>query len=214
MGSDPMHGIIIHYDSLTQCGLLRTTNGQLHYFRHDEVSTPGPLATGLPITLRNGVLVDTGGSQSDPVPPRRPDYGNAQSQPVRSAVLPDTSYASVRIAGWIGALLAGVALVLLLLSGGQQHGYVSANPRLTGSIWGTLAAVMLAIEALFFVVPAPPGVTRRRVRRVYWAVVWSSAFAYVGQTFDGFEADDATGWYAYALLALGFAVYILPYRSK
>ena len=209
-----MHGTIIHYDSLTQCGLLRTASGQLHYFRHDEVITPGPLATGLPITLRNGVLVDTGGSQFDPMPARRPDYIDVQVPLTQAVILPDASYASVRIAGWIGTLLAGVALVLLLLSGGQQHGYVSANPRLVGSIWGTLAAVMLVIEALFFVMSAPPGVTRRRVRRVYWAIVWLSAFAYVGQTFDGFEADDATGWYAYALLALGFAVYILPYRSK
>ncbi|HEY0111303.1 MAG TPA: hypothetical protein VGB67_16810, partial [Fibrella sp.] len=60
-----MHGTIIHYDPLTQCGLLRTEAGQLHYFRLDEVVSEGRVAAGQPVALRHGVLVDTGGSQLD-----------------------------------------------------------------------------------------------------------------------------------------------------
>ena len=70
-----MHGIIVRYDPLTQCGLLRTNAGQVHYFRRDEVVSSGAVVTGQPVALRNGVLVDTGGSRMDthvPNPPPHP----------------------------------------------------------------------------------------------------------------------------------------------
>ncbi|MBO0948206.1 hypothetical protein [Fibrella forsythiae] len=203
-----MHGTIIHYDPLTQCGLLRTEAGQVQYFRLDEVVSQGRVAAGQPVALRNGVLVDTGGSQQDaslPIrPPQRPTM-----QPASAPVA--TQVRSGRNIGWIGAVLAIGALILLMLSGGEQSGYASPNPRLLESIFGMTASILLVLEAVFFMSSAG---SRRRIRWTFWLVVWSSLFAYVGQTFDGFEADDATGWYAYALLTLGFAVYILPYRSK
>jgi hypothetical protein len=110
----------------------------------------------------------------------------------------------------VGSLLAVGALILLLLAGGQHSQYASPNPKLIESTFGIIAAVLLVIEALLFI-SSTGG--RRRIRWTFWLIAWASLFAYVGQTFDGFEADDFTGWYAYALLTLGFAVYILPYRK-
>jgi type IV secretory pathway VirB2 component (pilin) len=199
-----MHGIIIHYDPLTHCGLLRTKAGQVQYFRLDEVVSEGLVAAGQPVALRHGVLVDTGGSQFDINPPARPLAPQPVSVPVQVR--------SGRGMGWLGSLLSLGALVLLLLSGGQSNGYSSPNPKLIESLFGAVAATLLVIEAVFFFINATG--SRGRIRWMYWLVVWASLFAYVGAIFDGFEADDATGWYAYALLSLGFAVYILPYRSK
>jgi len=209
-----MHGIIIHYDPLTQCGLLRTEAGQVQYFRLDEVVSQHPIRPGNPVALRNGVLVDTGGSQFDASLPMRPP------QPPVTQHAPPPPAAQVRAGSgvsWIGGLLSVGALICLLLSGGQQSGYASANPKLIESTFGAIAAVLLVIEALlFFVNTTKTGNQsgKRRIRWNFWLIAWASLFAYVGQTFDGFEADDATGWYGYALLTLGFAVYILPYRSK
>ncbi|WP_375447184.1 hypothetical protein [uncultured Fibrella sp.] len=204
-----MHGTIIHYDPLTQCGLLRTGAGQVHYFRRDEVVSTSPVVAGQPVTLRNGVLVDTGGSQFDASVPIRPPQ-----RPVTQPVNVPAATGQVRSGrniGWVGSLLSLVALVLLLLSGGEQVGYASPNPRLIESTFGTVAAVLLVLEAIFFSSSAG---SRGRIRWTFWLLAWASLFAYVGRTFDGFEADEATGWYGYALLTLGFAVYILPYRSK
>ncbi|RYF72565.1 MAG: hypothetical protein EOO39_11945 [Cytophagaceae bacterium] len=204
-----MHGTIIHYDPLTQCGLLRTEAGQVQYFRLDEVVSQGRVATGQPVALRNGVLVDTGGSQQDASLPMRPPQRlnvQATAAPVATQVR-----SAGRSIGWIGAVLALGALILLMLSGGEQSGYSSPNPRLVESTFGMAASILLVLEAIFFISSVG---SRRRIRWTFWLIVWSSLFAYVGRTFDGFEADDATGWYAYALLTLGFAVYILPYRSK
>lgn len=224
MGLGPMHGTIIHYDPLTQCGLLRTEAGQLHYFRLDEVVSEGRVAAGQPVALRHGVLVDTGGSQLDvKLPNLLPQRPGAQpmpqsSQPRTSNVPAGTD--QVRSGwgiGWVGSLLAIGALILLLMSGGDRNGYASPNPKLVESTFGAIAAVLLVLEAIFFFLNSyqpGPGAGRRRIRWTFWLIIWSSLFAYVGQTFDGFEADDATSWYAYALLTLGFAVYILPFRSK
>ena len=203
MGLGPMHGTILHYDPLTQCGLLRTGAGQVQYFRLEEVISQGRVSPGQPVALRNGVLVDTGGSQLDFNPPNRPPSSNVPelaTPPVRS-----------RGASWVGGLLCVGTLILLLLSGGQSTPYASANPRLIESIFGIVAAVLLVLESILFFVGT---VGKRPVRWVFWLIAWASLFAYVGQTFDGFEADGATGWYGYALLTLGFAVYVLPYRGK
>ncbi len=213
MGLGPMHGTIIHYDPLTQCGLLRTEAGQLQYFRLDEVVSEGLVAAGRPVALRHGVLVDTGGSQLDAnLPNPLPKRSFVQAgQPQAANVPVGTSQASSGQAiYWVGGLLAIGALILLLLSGGQHSGYASPNPRLIESTSGAVAAVLLVIEAIFFFSSAKTG--RGRIRWTYWLIVWASLFAYVGQLFDGFEADDATTWYGYALLTLGFAVYILPFR--
>ena len=210
MGLGPMHGTIIHYDTLTQCGLLRTGAGQVQYFRLEEVISQGRVAPGQPVALRNGVLVDTGGSQLDFNPPTRPPQSNVPGANQQTQV-PVTTQVRSRGAGWMGGLLCVGTLILLLLSGGQPGTYASSNPRLIESIFGIVAAVLLVIESIFFFVGTAG---KRRIRWTFWLIVWASLFAYVGQTFDGFEADDATGWYGYALLTLGFAVYVLPYRSK
>ena len=195
-----MHGTILHYDPMTQCGLLRTPAGQVQYFRMDEVVSDGPIRAGQPVALRHGVLVDTGGSRVDtPAPTPKPaPVGPAPAQVRISPVY-----------GWLGVGLAASALVLLVLAGGQHSGYGSPLPRLIESVFGLAAAVLLVILIVLFLTNH----ARRRVRWVYWLAVWSSVFAYVGQTFDGFEADGATSWYGYTLLVLGFAVYVLPYRK-
>lgn len=217
MGLGPMHGTIIHYDPFTQCGLLRTGAGQIQYFRLDEVVSQGIISAGQPVTLRNGVLVDTGGSQFDVQAPNRPlqppvnqPVPNVPGQYAQAPAVNTSRVRSGRSFGWVGSLLSVGALILLLLAGGQRNEYASPNPRLIESTFGVAAAVLLVIEALFFI--SSTG-RRGRIRWTFWLIAWSSLFAYVGQTFDGFEADDATGWYAYALLSLGFAVYILPYRK-
>jgi hypothetical protein len=212
-----MHGTIIHYDRLTQCGLLRTEAGQLQYFRLDEVVSKGPVAAGQPVALRHGVLVDTGGSQLDAsLPNPLAQRVATQLTPNRQTPAPNVpvNTSPERPGGgvvWVGGLLAIGALILLLMSGGQHTGYVRSTPKLIESTFGAAAAVLLVIEALLFFTSVG-GSGRGGIRWTFWLIVWSSLFAYVGQTFDGFEADDATSWYAYALLTLGFAVYILPFR--
>lgn len=197
-----MHGTVLHYDPLTQCGLLRTPAGQVQYFRQDEVSSEGPIRAGQPLALRHGVLVDTGGSRIDtPAPTPKPvpvSAGNAPAQ-VREQL----------VYGWLGAVLAGSALVLLLLAGSQYSGLGSPLPRLTESVFGLAAAVLLVILLVLLLTNQ----SRRRIRWAYWLVVWLSVFAYVGQTMDGFEADGATNWYSYVLVALGIGIYVLPYRK-
>ncbi len=194
-----MHGTILHYDPMTQCGLLRTPAGQVQYFRVDEVTSDGPLRAGYPVALRQGVLVDTGGSRVGATAAPQP----APTAPANVPVRPQPVW------GWLGSVLAGGALVLLLLAGGQYSGFGSPLPRLIESVFGLIAAVLLVVLAVLFLTNQPRG----RLRWAYWLVVLLSAIAYVGQTFDGFEADQPTNWYGYTLFLLGFAVYVLPYRK-
>ena len=199
-----MHGIIVRYDPLTQCGLLRTNAGQVHYFRRDEVVSSGPVATGCPVALRNGVLVDTGGSRMDAHVPNPP------SRPVTPPPVPAAPTSSGPYFGWIGGGLAAFALFCLLLAGGQQDGYVSASPKLIESAFGMAAVALLVVLTILFFMRG----TRRQVRLTYWLTVWSSLFAYVGQTFDGFEIDQAAAGYGYTLLALFVAVYVIPHKRR
>ncbi|CCH00129.1 hypothetical protein FAES_2120 [Fibrella aestuarina BUZ 2] len=207
-----MHGTIIHYDTLTQCGLLRTEAGQLHYFRRDDVAEATGFAAGRQVSLRAGTLADTGGSQMDIVEglaairhveqARR--VGTLPAQPA-----PPPPKRATQSISWVGGWLSLAALLCLLLAGGNQFSepsvYAAAAPKLIGSVFGVAAAVLLVILAILFFTHK----TRRLVRWTYWLTVWSSLFAYIAQTIDGFEIDAAATCYGYSLIALLVAVFFV-----
>jgi hypothetical protein len=203
-----MHGTIIHYDTLTQCGLLRTEAGQLHYFRRADVAEATGLAAGSYVALRIGTPPDTGGSRMDiaegMAAVRTVEQARRQMAAQQAAIAP------VRRSrfGWLGGGLSVVAVLCLLLAGGEATGYSSPNPRLVDSPFGVAAAGLLVWLAILFVTHK----TRRAVRFAYWFTVLSSMMAYVGQLFDGFETDAAATAYGYLLIALFFAGYLVPKR--
>lgn len=212
-----MRGTIIHYDPLTQCGLLRTDAGQLHYFRQDDIatpgeSTPGTLTAGRYVALRVGVLADTGGSRMDVAEGLQAVREVEQARRVvGSPTLPVHTPRAGRF-GWIGGWLAVGALLCLLLAGGDRVGYGGPNPKMIGSVFGVAAAVLLVLLAALFFKDTS---ARRQIRWAYWLAAWCSLFAYVSQTiFEGFEADAPAVGYGYTLIALFFAVYVIPYRRK
>lgn len=207
-----MHGTIIHYDTLTQCGLLRTEAGQLHYFRRDDVSEATGFTAGRQVSLRAGTLADTGGSQMDIVEGIAAIRQVEQARrlgtlPVVPAPTPEKR--PVSSISWVGGGLSLVALLCLLLSGGDHSGessvYATAGPKLIGSVFGVAAAVLLVILSILFFTHK----RRRLVRWTYWLAVWGSLFAYIAQTFDGFEIDAAATAYGYTLIALFGAVFFV-----
>jgi hypothetical protein len=200
-----MNGTVIHYDTLTQCGLLRTEAGQLHYFRRADVAETTGLVAGSYVALRVGTPTDTGGSLMDIAGGRAAVREVEQAR--RQAMVPPVAAPPRRSPfGWVGGCVSLAAALCLLLAGGEQVGYSSPTPRLTDSVFGVAAAGLLVVLSILFFTHK----TRRAVRWTYWLVVWSSLFAYVGQALDGFETDSATTAYGYSLLALFFAGYIVP----
>lgn len=205
-----MRGTIIHYDTLTECGLLRTEAGQLHYFRRDDVAEATGFAAGGYVALHSGTPADTGGSQMDVA------EGIAAVRWVEQArrgITQPRPYApqepANRLINWLGGGLSLVSLLCLLLVGGRELGepaYGSPNPKLVESVYGVAAAVLLVMLSVLFVTHK----TRRTVRWTYWLTVWMSLFAYVGQTFDGFEIDTAATVYGYSLMALFVTTFFYP----
>lgn len=114
-----------------------------------------------------------------------------------------------RSISWVGGWLSLAALLSLLLAGGNPLGesplYASAQPKLIGSVFGVAAAALLVILSILFFTHK----TRRLVRWTYWLTVWSSLFAYIAQTIDGFESDAAAVAYGYSLIALFVAVFFV-----
>ncbi|WP_234734990.1 hypothetical protein [Tellurirhabdus bombi] len=200
-----MRGTIIHYDELSQCGLLRDETGQTHYFRHEE------LTAGMIIT--DNQTVDINVREESPV--QILPYAEAAPVARTVAYVPrQTVGAPVKQSGWLnwpGVLISGLSLIALLLAGGEENRVRGGQtPKLIESIWAILAAILLVIEANFF----RTGAKRWRVRAVVWQIVLFSLIAYGLQSCDGFQADDATRTYAYLLGALLVAAYLLPYQRK
>ncbi|MEZ0611252.1 hypothetical protein ACAW74_22260 [Fibrella sp. WM1] len=209
-----MRGTIIHYDTLTQCGLLRTEAGQLHYFRRDDVAEATGFAAGRQVLLRVGTLADTGGSQMDIVEGMAAIRQVEQARrlgtlPPEPPLTPQPPKRATRSISQVGGWLSLAALLCLLLAGGNQFGessvYASAEPKLIGSVFGVAAAVLLVILSILFFTHK----TRRLVRWTYWLTVWSSLFAYIAQTVDGFEIDAAATAYGYSLIALLIAMFFV-----
>jgi hypothetical protein len=199
-----MRGTIIHYDELSQCGLLRDETGQTRYFRQEE------LTTGMIVTDNQTVDVNV----SDVSPLQILPYGESP-EPKSVAYVPRQPVAlPPSRSGWLnwpGMLISVLSLVALLLAGGEENRVRGGQtPKLIESIWAILAAILLVIEANFF----RTGTKRWRVRAVGWQIVLFSLIAYGLQSCDGFQADGATRTYAYLLGALLVAAYLLPYQRR
>ncbi|MBO0935006.1 hypothetical protein J2I47_00465 [Fibrella sp. HMF5335] len=210
-----MQGTVIHYDPLTRCGVLRAetdtpTPGQLHYFRDDEVINVGHITPGQRVTLRTSVATYATDAGNDA---NEPDVEFVEAVPVDHPgqfhdTVPRKPSALGNIAGFVLALLT---LFCLLGAGGETGNfYTTPGPKLTESLFGVLSAVGLVIMMVHFFALSP----RKNVRRTYWLVAISSLIAYISMSFRGFEADQAASAYGWGLLALGFAVYVLPFRPK
>jgi hypothetical protein len=200
-----MHGTIIHYDTLTRCGLLRTEAGQLHYFRRADVAEATRLAAGSYVTLRVDTPPDTGGSRMD-VTEGMAAVREVEQARRRVTAKPVAAPPRQSNLNWLGGCVSIAAVLCLVLAGGESSGYSSPNPRLTESVFGVAAAALLVLLSILFFTHK----TRRAIRFAYWLAVWSSLFAYVGQTLDGFEADGPATAYGYSLIALFFAGYLVP----
>ena len=208
-----MQGTIIHYDPLTRCGVLRAetdapTPGQLHYFRDDDVINAGHIAPGQRVTLRSSLTTYATHERDNA---SEPDVEFVEAVPVdRPGQFHDTVPRKPlgNIAGFVLALLT---LFCLLGAGGEPDDfYPTPNPKLTESLFGVLAAVGLVIMMVHFFALS----RRANIRRTFWLVAISSLIAYVSLSFRGFESDQSAIAYGWGLLALGFSVYVLPFRQK
>ncbi len=210
-----MQGTVIHYDPLTRCGVLRfeagtPTPGQLHYFRDDEVLDAQRIVPGQRVTLRQS-MASFANDASEGQP--EPDVEFVEAVPIDRPgqfrdTVPRKPSALGNMAGFVLALLT---LFCLLGAGGETSNfYTTPGPKLTESLFGVLAAVGLVILMVHFFALS----TRKSIRRTYWLVSLSSLVAYISMSFRGFESDQSASAYGWGLLALGFAVYVLPFRPK
>jgi|GEM_PF-5714422 len=203
-----MRGTVIHYDELTECGLLRDETGRTHLFR------PGAFAEGFRAADNQIVWLDVTEGKLRRIaaePPPAPVVVRSVPPP---ALIDDPEPAPPVANGWLnwpGTLISVSALVALLLAGGEYSSRKSGQlPTLIGSFWGMLSAVLLLLEANFF----RTGAGRGRVRLVAVQVILFSLLAYGLQSCEGFEADGAAQVYAYLLGALFVAAFMLPYRRR
>ncbi|MBO0933519.1 hypothetical protein [Fibrella aquatilis] len=210
-----MQGTVIHYDPLTRCGVLRAETdspipGQLHYFRDDEVINASHIIPGQRVTLRSSLTTYATHAREEA---NEPDVEFVEAIPVDRPghfhdTVPRKPSALGNIAGFVLALLT---LFCLLGAGGEPDNfYTTPNPKLTESLFGVLAAVGLVILMVHFFVLS----RRASIRRTFWLVAISSLVAYVSMSFRGFESDGSATAYGWGLLALGFAIYVLPFRQK
>lgn len=210
-----MQGTVIHYDPLTRCGVLRAetdtpTPGQLHYFRDEEVIEASQIVPGQRVTLRQSVTSFANDASEGKY---QPDVEFEEAIPINRPgqfqdTVPRKPSALGNIAGFVLALLT---LFCLLGAGGETGNfYTTPGLKLTESLFGVLAAVGLVILMVHFFALSP----RKSIRRTFWLVAISSLVAYVSVTLRGFESDQSAVAYGWGLLALGFAVYALPFRQK
>lgn len=229
-----MQGTVIHYDLLTCCGLVRTEDGNCHYFRNAQLSDASfvvenqrVLVSGnnesLQIDTRLSALTRPANPATtgtvvrvNTMPLRIP---NASYQDLLNAT-PAASPASLplnpRVRGgvirnWPGTVAAVVAFCLLLMAGNNakpgrpEH----AIPLLT-SWWAVAAAVLLIMITYLQAI----GGRLVRVRLTFWVTTACSGLAYFVQSYKGFQADTITEWYFYALVVLFLIIYILPYKRS
>ncbi len=155
-----------------------------------------------PVTYLEAKLVLPQPPQTVQNPPPTATYAPQQPAPTASGGLYN----------WPGTLVAVAAFGLLLAAGqGSKPGNrFDKNTPLINSIWGMVAAALLAMTTYWQAV----GMSRGRVRSAVWGVAICSIMAYLLQGCEGFVADGAAQWYIYALIVLFLIVYILPYRVK
>lgn len=252
-----MQGTILHYDSLTGCGLLRPDQGEPTErgpltFRQNQLIDARTVSAGQSVTYTgsgDGLTIITratnptqsGATRYSPVSGEYEDLLNSEPTPKQAEPVtyleaklvppkpqqtfqspPSTaSYAPQQPApkpaqsglyNWPGTLIAAAAFGLLLAAGqgSKPENRFDKNIPLINSIWGMVAAALLAMTTYWQAV----GMSRGRVRSAVWGVAICSIMAYLLQGCEGFVADGAAQWYIYALVVLFLIVYILPYRVR
>jgi len=255
-----MQGTILHYDSLTGCGLLRPDQGDPLTFRQNQFLDARTVSAGQSVTYTGSGAgltiitrsvgsipassIDSGATKasttrSDAIPDDYEDLLNSPPKQAESVTYleaklvppkprqtfqsppPSATYAPQQpvqkpvqggLYNWPGTLIAAAAFGLLLAAGqGSKPGNrFDKNIPLINSVWGMVAAALLAMTTYWQAV----GMSRGRVRSAVWGVAICSIMAYLLQGCEGFVADGAAQWYIYALVVLFLIVYILPYRIK
>ncbi|GAA4447907.1 hypothetical protein GCM10023189_04960 [Nibrella saemangeumensis] len=199
-----MRGTIIHYDELTRCGLVKDTNGSVHYFRSNQL-VPGFSPTedrSVLLTVNNGELLAVGPDTPAPAPITSTVY-RPQPPPVQRTP------SATGLLNWPGFVVSLAALVAMFFAGGEVSPLRnSKTPPLIESVWAIAAAGLLALEAYWFA----NGAGRWKVRLNVWPIALCSLMAYWMQSCDGFEPDTAFEAYTYLLLVLFLAAYLLPYQ--
>ena len=223
-----MQGTVIHYDLLTRCGLLRTEDGKLHYFRETQLSDASFVVANqrvqvsganseLQVDTRLSALTRPGENTLAPVRAVSPDAeaeyeelldtGPAVSQ--QPVWVEERWWGSLR--NWPGTLVATIAFCLLLIAGnGLKPGRPERNIPLLTSWWAVGSAIFLIAITYLQAIGARLG----RVRSVFWLIAVCSGLAYFMQGCKGFEADAVTEWYFYTLVVLFLIIYILPYKRS
>ncbi|TAE27339.1 MAG: DUF4173 domain-containing protein [Cytophagales bacterium] len=231
-----MQGIILHYDSLTGCGLLRPEEGSPVLFRQNQLIDARTVSAEQRVTFSGageGLNIVTK-TRSEAIPDQYEDLLDAelkrpepvtyleakpvQPQFTQTTYTSPTTYetpaqpARMGFYNWPGTLVAVAAFGLLLAAGqgNKPSNRFDKNLPLINSIWGMCAAALLAMTTYWQAV----GMSRGRVRSAVWGVAICSIMAYLLQGCQGFEADGAAQWYIYAMIVLFLIVYILPYRVR
>lgn len=235
-----MQGTILHYDSLTGCGLLRPQTGDPLLFRQNQLIDARTVSDGQRVAFTGsgeGLTIVTrpgaARTRSEAIPDQYEDLLDAESttyleaRPVeirpieplqQAAYQAPPAYSSPApttpggLYNWPGTLVTVAAFGLLLAAGqgSKPSNRFEKNLPLIYSLWGMGAAALLAMTTYWQAV----GMSRGRVRSAVWGVAICSIMAYLMQGCDGFEADGAAQWYIYAMIVLFLIVYILPYRVR
>ncbi len=197
-----MQGTVVHYDTLTRCGLLYDETGQPLYFRQEHLTNTGAVVAGQTVQVNqlpnNAFAI---------VQVNSPAVLNPKKLAVRQPVVAETT---LQFYNWPGVFLATMSLGFLLAAGGKLGLDGGRSPRLIGSVFGMATAALLGWLANLFRV----GARRGRVRGLFWSAVLGTFLAYASQSCSyDFQVDRAFTGYTYTLLALFFALYLLPYRQ-
>ncbi|OIN58056.1 hypothetical protein [Arsenicibacter rosenii] len=228
-----MQGTVIHYDPLTRCGVLQAEDGQVHYFRENQLTDAGQVIdnqrvriTGegesMQIATRLSALSQTPAGSP---PQAATTISNGKLSPadydqlLQSAPAYPPSPAPVRVVeresggirNWPGTVAAALAFGLLLIAGnGMKPGRPERNIPLLTSWWAVGSAVLLIGMTYLQAI----GGSLLRVRSAFWLVAICSGLAYLMQSCKGFETDTVTQWYFYTLVVLCLIIYILPYNRN
>ncbi len=225
-----MQGTVIHYDPLTRCGVLQAENGQVYYFRENQLSDAGQVVDNQRVRI-------TGEGESVQIATRLSALSQAPATTSVQTVTPIAAQSSadydqllqsvpayqppqpVRVVeqqtggvrNWPGTIAAALAFCLLLIAGnGMKPGRPERNIPLLTSWWAVGSAVLLIGMTYLQAI----GGSLLRVRSAFWLVAICSGLAYLMQSCKGFETDTVTEWYFYTLVVLCLIIYILPYNRN
>nr|WP_293834775.1 hypothetical protein [uncultured Arsenicibacter sp.] len=228
-----MQGTVIHYDPLTRCGVLQAEDGQVHYFRENQLTDAGQVIDNQRVRITgegDSMQIATRLSALSQIPAGSPGpavtsvsngrpAAAAYDQLLQSAPAYPPAPAPVRVVenhpggirNWPGTLAAALAFCLLLIAGnGMKPGRPERNIPLLTSWWAVGSAVLLIGMTYLQAI----GGSLLRVRSAFWLVAICSGLAYLMQRCKGFETDTVTQWYFYTLVVICLIIYILPYNRN